>query len=67
MRLSADQARCCGSGMCVLIAPEVFDQNAGDGRVLLLDPTPPPEHHDAVWEAIQACPCGAIDEDTGPG
>jgi len=67
MRLNVDQAHCCSSGMCVLIAPEVFDQDLADGRVVLLDPTPPPARHEAVRQAMQACPCGVISADAGPG
>jgi ferredoxin len=51
--------------MCALIGPEVFDQDPEDGRVVLLDPTPPPDRHEAAREAIEACPCGAISEDIG--
>jgi ferredoxin len=64
MRLNVDQAHCCGSGMCVLIVPEVFDQDLDDGRVVLLDPAPPPGHHEAVRRAIHSCPCGVISEET---
>jgi ferredoxin len=52
--------------MCALVAPEVFDQDRGDGRVILLNPTPPPDHHHAVQLAIQACPCGVITEEPDP-
>ncbi|WJY37083.1 ferredoxin [Streptomyces sp. P9-2B-2] len=67
MRLRVDQARCCRSGMCALMAPEVFDQDLEDGRVLLLDPTPPPALHEAARRAIEVCPCEAITEGAGPG
>jgi ferredoxin len=63
MRLRVNQDQCCSSGMCTFIAPDVFDQDLLDGRVLLLDPTPPPAHHEAVRHAIHTCPCGAISED----
>ena len=63
MHLQVNQDQCCSSGMCTFIAPEVFDQDLLDGRVLLLAPFPAPEHHDAVRQAIQTCPCGAISED----
>ncbi|MFC6085293.1 ferredoxin [Sphaerisporangium aureirubrum] len=67
MRLRVDQESCCGSGMCALVAPDVFDQDTADGRVVLLDASPPPALHDAVRHAIHACPCGVIGEDAGPG
>jgi ferredoxin len=63
MRLNVDQARCCSSGMCVLIVPGVFDQDLEDGRVVLLDPAPPPDRREAVRRAIHACPCGVISEE----
>jgi len=46
--------------MCVLTTPEVFDQDAEDGHVVLLDPAPPPQHHAAARRAAHICPSGAI-------
>lgn len=60
MRVSVDADRCCGSGQCVLQAPEVFDQREEDGIVLLLDPRPGPALHAAVREAAVVCPATAI-------
>lgn len=60
MALSVDRERCVGAGMCALIAPEVFDQDADDGRVLLLAPAPPAPQHPAVREAAHSCPAAAI-------
>ncbi|MEV0295939.1 ferredoxin [Nocardia sp. NPDC050710] len=60
MELGIDRERCIGAGMCVLTAPGVFDQDAEDGRVVPLDPTPAPEWEPAVREAAQMCPSGAI-------
>ncbi|NUQ87768.1 MAG: ferredoxin, partial [Glycomyces artemisiae] len=34
MRIVADTEQCAGSGMCALTAPEYFDQNDEDGRVV---------------------------------
>ncbi|MGO4612568.1 ferredoxin [Nocardia sp. 2YAB30] len=62
MRISADRERCIGSGMCALIAPEIFDQDEDDGRVRLLDPRPL-RSHSAVREALDACPSGALEID----
>ncbi|WP_306307731.1 ferredoxin [Nocardia araoensis] len=55
-----DRDRCVSAGMCVLTAPEVFDQDPEDGRVVPLAPTPAPEWESAVREAAQLCPSGAI-------
>ncbi|GAA4688953.1 hypothetical protein GCM10023347_50950 [Streptomyces chumphonensis] len=46
--------------MCVLTAPEVFDQDEVDGRVmLLLDPVPA-ERVAEAREAVSFCPSGAL-------
>lgn len=66
MRLSIDRERCCGSGMCVLTGPELFDQDA-DGLVVLLDATPATAaRQEAARQAVELCPCAAISADTGP-
>ncbi|MDI3421207.1 ferredoxin [Streptomyces luteolus] len=58
--LAVDRERCAGSGMCALTAPEVFDQNDEDGRVLLLTSRPGPEHRAAARLAAGVCPAAAI-------
>jgi ferredoxin len=60
MKVSVDQDKCIGSGQCVLLAPDVFDQRDEDGIVVLLNPNPPAELDDAVAEAAQVCPSLAI-------
>ncbi|MDH6630253.1 ferredoxin [Streptomyces sp. LBL] len=60
MKIAVDEAKCCGAGQCVLVAPEVFDQRDEDGIVVLLDAAPPVEQHHAVREAVQVCPAAAI-------
>ncbi|WP_378733824.1 ferredoxin [Nocardia brasiliensis] len=60
MRIIIDRDRCIGAGMCVLLAPAVFDQDAVDGKVQLLDPAPPPGAQAITLEAEQVCPSGAI-------
>ena len=65
MRISVDRDICCGAGMCVLTAPDVFDQSDEDGLVVLLR-QPEAAEADAAREATQLCPSGAIsvaDED----
>lgn len=54
-----DRDRCAGSGMCALTAPEVFEQDA-DGLSTVPDPEAAREHADAVAEAAELCPVGAI-------
>jgi ferredoxin len=60
MKVNVDQDRCIGSGQCVLLAPEVFDQRDEDGIVVLSNSSPPAELDDAVSEAAQVCPSLAI-------
>ncbi len=59
-RLSVDRERCIGAGMCALTAPEVFDQDPDDGRVLLLQAEPPAAHRAAAQMAAGVCPSGSI-------
>jgi ferredoxin len=61
MKVSVDNDKCVGAGQCVLAAPEVFDQRDEDGLVVLLDERPAAALHDAVREAVHACPALAID------
>ncbi|MGW1055259.1 ferredoxin [Streptomyces sp. NPDC002521] len=60
MKITVDEAKCCGASQCVLIAPDVFDQRDDDGTVILLDAEPPADQHAAVREATSVCPAAAI-------
>jgi ferredoxin len=60
VQVTVDRDRCCGSGQCVLTAPEVFDQSDDDGLVLLTVAEPSTEQQPAVREAAKWCPAGAI-------
>ncbi|PJE94282.1 ferredoxin [Streptomyces carminius] len=46
--------------MCVLTAPEVFDQSGEDGSVRLRRPEPPEHLLPAVRRAADLCPSRAI-------
>jgi ferredoxin len=65
MKIRADRETCIGAGMCVLTAPAVFDQDDGDGRVLVAHVEPDASQYAEVREAASLCPSGAIaiDED----
>lgn len=59
MKVVADRDVCIGSGLCVLTAPEVFDQD-DDGLVAPLVEDVPPEQADRVRQAVAQCPSGAL-------
>lgn len=63
MRIGVDRPRCIGAGMCALTAPEVFDQDTGDGRVLTLDDAPSGAAAEAARRAVRLCPSGALSEE----
>ncbi|MGV9850292.1 ferredoxin [Streptomyces sp. NPDC003442] len=66
MKVQVDEAKCCGAGQCVLIAPEVFDQRDEDGIVVLLAPEPAEDQRSDVREAAAVCPAAAITLDENP-
>jgi ferredoxin len=57
MRVTADRETCVGYGQCELLAPAVFEVD-DDGAVRVLRALP--DDADAVREAVQQCPSGAI-------
>lgn len=61
MRVSIDQEKCIGAGLCVIGAEDIFDQREEDGIVILLDPSPPADREEAAREAAVACPVLAIE------
>ncbi|MET7425119.1 ferredoxin [Dactylosporangium sp. NPDC005555] len=61
MRVEVDTDKCIGSGVCALVAGDVFDQRDDDGVVILLAERPAEEHHDSVYEAATRCPAAVIE------
>jgi ferredoxin len=59
MKVTADRDVCVGAGMCVLTAPELFDQG-DDGIVTVLTSTPDEGDRPAAREAARLCPSGAV-------
>jgi ferredoxin len=57
--LHADRELCIGSGNCVRVAEEVFDQD-DDGRVRIIDGADLAAHADDVVVAVEGCPVGAL-------
>lgn len=60
MRITADRERCASAGMCALTAPDLFDQDEEDGRVIVLNDTPAAEDARDAADAIGLCPSGAL-------
>jgi ferredoxin len=60
MQVTVDRSRCCGAGHCVLLVPQVFDQDDKDGVVILRQETPAEELHLLVRQASRLCPTKAI-------
>jgi ferredoxin len=60
MRLVADRDICVGSGLCVLTASQVFDQDPNDGLVVLLTDRLESADADAARKAVALCPSGAL-------
>jgi ferredoxin len=60
MRIEADLELCISAGMCAMTAPDAFDQDPGDGRVILRVEEPEAGRLDAVREAVGLCPSGAL-------
>jgi ferredoxin len=60
MKVTVDRDRCIGAGMCVLLAPDVFDQDQDEAVVVLLDESPPDSRRAAVEQAVERCPAGVI-------
>jgi ferredoxin len=61
MNVQVFRERCCGSGNCAMTAPDVFDLDADEGRVLLRLPELPVEQLEPVKRAVHECPTAAIE------
>jgi ferredoxin len=59
MRVVIDRELCVGSGSCVYLAPELFDQHE-DGRVVLIAEHPEPAQREPARTAAAHCPVSAI-------
>jgi ferredoxin len=61
MRVSVDDQRCRGHGVCVTLCPEVFSLT-DDGYAEAIASEVPTEFESATREAIDCCPEQAIAE-----
>ena len=66
MRVTVDRERCIGAGICALTAPAVFDQDAEEAVVVLLDASPPATEWAAVLAAVDRCPATVIAAEVVP-
>ena len=64
MKVTVDDQRCRGHGVCVTICPEVFSLN-DDGYSEVQMPDVPAEFDTDVQEAVDSCPEQAISADRG--
>jgi ferredoxin len=60
LKITADRELCIGSGNCVFVAPDVFDQDEEQAHVLLRTSSPPEELRAEISEAISGCPVSAL-------
>lgn len=60
MRIETDSDVCVSAGMCVLSHPDFFDQSERDGTVVALRADVPPHLTQALREAAERCPSGAL-------
>jgi len=67
MRIEADREVCTSAGMCALTAPDWFDQDDRDGRVIVLAQPGEPsgaagigDRSSVIERAAELCPSGAI-------
>ncbi|MEV4516680.1 ferredoxin [Dactylosporangium sp. NPDC049525] len=65
MRVEVHADWCIGSGVCALVAPDVFDQRDDDGVVVLLNARPDARHQEAVHDAATRCPAAVIEVHDG--
>lgn len=60
MKIVADQAKCVGSGNCVMSLPGVFTQDEDDGLVRVLHSAIRDGELETVRAAVLACPAQAL-------
>ena len=59
MKLAADRGVCVGAGMCVMSAPDLFDQD-DDGIVTVLVEDVTANDVTKARQAVSLCPSGAL-------
>lgn len=59
MKVRVDPLVCEANGVCVGLAPEVFDLD-DDDQLHILQPHPPADQADLVRHAVRSCPKAAL-------
>lgn len=59
MRIVVDYDRCESNGVCMGIAPEIFEVR-DDDFMYVLDERPPDKLRDRVMQAVNSCPTQAL-------
>lgn len=57
--VAIDRERCLGSGQCLVMAPDVFDQDE-EGLVTFREGVPPAELTPDIEDAVDNCPAVAL-------
>jgi len=60
MKITIYPEKCCGSGQCVVNAPDLFDQK-DNGIVILLNAEPSADQFESARLAAGICPALAIE------
>ena len=65
MKVVVDAGRCSAAGMCISVAPALFDLRGEDGVAVVLVDAVPPEREDDARSAVTCCPVEAISIEDG--
>jgi len=60
VKVTVDLDACQGYLSCMLAAPEVFDVDDDEGKVVVLQPQPGEELYADIETAVRACPAQAL-------
>jgi len=62
MKVKVNKEKCIGCGLCLNLAPEVFELDE-DNKSRLREGADLEKNEKEIKEAIQSCPVGAIEEE----